>query len=464
MLEERRISEPLGLQALAALRAEEEPWLEQCFVPPDDFALMGGKCSIAVFGKPGSGKSAVCRMLLREAGGASARPRYLIVPWQPMPPAFAAPTGFQSVPGQVAYILDACALALLTQLVAEPQRWYSAPSWARRFLVWFIRRFLREDAESRLGPEVALHEETGLQLLRELQQEESDTELIAVDDWPLIGAELSKVAQRLGWEGVWIIVDGIEPWFIAQPHQVRSALAAFFATLPLFQEASLAYKAFLPDRLQPALASVAGIERYRVHPYRLHWQEEQLVTIVERRLTLAFGHTMSLQDLCAAKELKLWLARIGGDSPRAWLEAIRPLVSYAFAHRESLPVSTKTWKELRRQHPPRLELDEARACVRVGGREIPADAMTGGAFRLLRYLYQNAGRPIPWEELYYRGYRELPYIPRVPEDEGYEERTTWGPILYTRLSDLRKVIEPDPSDPFYIETLRGQRVIFHLPW
>jgi DNA-binding response OmpR family regulator len=173
---------------------------------------------------------------------------------------------------------------------------------------------------------------------------------------------------------------------------------------------------------------------------------------------------MSLQDLCAAKELKNWLVRTGGESPRAWLEAIRPMVSYAFAHGQNLPVSTKTWKDLRKQNPPRLELDEARACVRVGGREIPVEAMTSGGFRLLRYLYQNAGRPVSWEELYYRGYRELPRIPRTPEDQGYEDRKVWEAVLYTRLSDLRKAIEPDPKDPLYIETVRGQGVIFHLPW
>ncbi len=49
------LDQPLGSEALAALRAEEEPWLERCFVPPNDFALMGRQFSIAVFGKPGSG-------------------------------------------------------------------------------------------------------------------------------------------------------------------------------------------------------------------------------------------------------------------------------------------------------------------------------------------------------------------------------------------------------------------------
>ncbi len=74
------------------------------------------------------------------------------------------------------------------------------------------------------------------------------------------------------------------------------------------------------------------------------------------------------------------------------------------------------------------------------------------------------GNEFHGEELYYRGYREYPVIPRVPEDQGYEERKNWESTMFTRLSELRKAVEPDPEDPLYIETLRGEGIIFHLYW
>ncbi|MGB9777537.1 MAG: winged helix-turn-helix domain-containing protein [Anaerolineae bacterium] len=454
----------LGLNALAALRAEEEPWLARCFVPPDEFALMGGLRSVAVFGKSGSGKSAVCQMLLKEAGVFSSEPRFLVVRWQPMPSALEALTGFQSVPGQVAHLFDSCAYTLLEHLVTEPPRWREAPHWACRFLVWFIRSFLQGDRESRVGP---LEEQAGREgtlVLKDLLDGEEIPPLIATDQWPLIGRELSKTVQRLGWEGIWIVIDGIEPWVEAQPQRAGAALGALLASLPLFQETSLAYKAFLPSRLQPILASAAGLERGRLQPFRLNWREDQLILMTEKRLSLAFGRPMTLRHLCGTPGLLEWLRRAGGDSPRAWLEAVRPLVAHALACHPDKPVPEETWKTLRRQNPPRLELDAETGAIRVGGREIPVGSLPPGGLRLLHYLYRNAGRRISWEELYYLGYRGRASVPRTSDDSGYEERKTWESVLFTRLSELRKAIEPDPEDPLYIETLRGEGIIFHLYW
>ncbi len=295
----------------------------------------------------------MCQMLLDEAGASSPEPRFLVVRWQPMPAALEALTGFQSVPGQVAHLFDSCAYALLEHLTSEPPRWHAAPNWARRFLVWFIRSFLQGDRESRVGPLEERLGREGALVLQDLLDREDITPLMATDQWPLIGRELSKTVQRLGREGIWIVIDGIEPWVEAQPQRAGAALGALFSSLPLFQETSLAYKAFLPSRLQPILASAAGLERGRIQPCRLTWREEQLVRITKRRLALAFGHPMTLQDLCGAPGLLEWLRRTGGDSPRAWLESIRPLVVYALACHPDKPVPEETWKTLRRQNPPR---------------------------------------------------------------------------------------------------------------
>lgn len=451
------------MEAMAALRAEEEPWLAHCFVYPDEFPLMGGLRSVAVFGKPGSGKSAVCRMLLEEAKAFSSEPRYLIVRWQPMPAALEALTGFQSVPGQVAHLFDSCAYTLMEHLSIAPSRWRTAPGWARRFLVWFIQHFLLGDKGIRIGPLEERVGRDGKRVLSDLLQGE-ESPLMPTDQWSLIGRELSKTVQRLGWEGMWVVVDGIEPWVETQPQKAEAALAALFASLPLFQETSLAYKAFLPSRLQPTLASAAGLERGRVQRYSLAWKEEQLLLLVEQRLALAFGRSMTLQDLCGAPGLLNWLRRTGGDVPRAWLETVRPLVAYALARRLNEPISEETWKTLRSQNPPPLEFDEETGYIRVGGREVPGGALPPGGLCLLRYLYRNAGRQISWEELYYRGYRGYPSVPLVPEDQGYEVRKNWESTLFTRLSELRKAIEPDPEHPLYIETVRGKGVIFHLYW
>lgn len=80
-----------GLAVFGALRAEDEPWLEECFVPPAEFDLMGGAPSAIVFGPPGIGKSAVRAMLVRRAGGRRASSPFTgspILPYGNRPPDF----------------------------------------------------------------------------------------------------------------------------------------------------------------------------------------------------------------------------------------------------------------------------------------------------------------------------------------------------------------------------------------
>jgi hypothetical protein len=289
--------------------------------------------------------------------------------------------------------------------------------------------------------------------------------LLPPDNWPLVAAELSKALVRLKLKGLWVVVDGLERWIDVHFDYMVSALGAFFSTLPLFEHAAFAYKVFLPSRLQPHLAAAAGLERNRIQPYRLAWREEQLIEIVERRLAVALGEDgFSLGELCSAEGLLTWLRRGGGNRPRAWLELVRPLIARYVSDDRERPIEEGEWLELRSQAPPRLFLDEANRQAVVGGREVSAAEMTSGGYRLLCYLFKNAGRVVPWDELYYQAYRGLDHTPSSPADEDYEEPFSYESILYSRISDLRKAIEPDPQSPLYLDTVRGSGVALRLSW
>jgi hypothetical protein len=459
------VREPVGMAAFGSLQAEDEPWLADCFVPPADFDLMGGMYSIVVFGAPGSGKSAVREMLLKRQRGPSGRSRCLIAHWQPMLPVSESVVGFQSVPGQVSYVFDTCAMAVVEHLASYPGVWAGAPDWVRRLLSWFVHRFVQGDLATRAG--FFLEQQRGLttEAVANLLSAEPDEDLLPPHNWPLVAAELSKALICLGLDGLWIVADGLEPWIQPQFERIASALSAFFSTLPLFEQAAFAYKVFLPVGLQSTLAAAAGLERHRVHPYRLEWREEQLIEIVEQRLSMAFGgRPFGLQDLCSAGGLLEWLRRGGGNRPRAWLELVRPVAAYYLSQRLNHPIEEDLWKELRRRSLPRLVVDEANRRVVVGGREVSTREMTSGGYRILCYLYRNAGKVVSWEELYFRGYRGLEHVPRTPDDEDYEPPALYERTLHSRMSDLRKAIEPDPQYPVYFDTVKGSGVVLRLPW
>lgn len=456
---------PVGVTAFGSLRAEDEPWLKDCFVPPADFELMGRMYSIVVFGTPGSGKSAVREMLTRRCQDPSHSPNCLIARWQPMPPVSGTVSGFQSATGQIAWVFDACAMAVLEHLAYRPESWAEAPGWTQRMLSWFVHRFVQGDLSARAGQFLESQKETKPDAVRMVLSTEPTEDLLPPHNWPLVAAELSKALTRIGLDGMWVVVDGVEPWVQTQFERITSALCAFFSTLPLFEQADFVYKAFLPAALQPHLASAAGLERHRVHPHRLTWREAQLIQMVERRLALMSGeYPFPLDKLCTANDLLSWLRRGGGDKPRAWLELIRPLVTYYASQNLDQPIGEDVWKELRLQSPPRLSIDESHRQAFVGGRIVSVEEMTSGGFRLLCYLYKNAGRIVPWDELYFRGYRGLEHTPRSSGDEGYEPPALYEHTLHSRMSDLRKAIEPDPGEPIYFNTIRGKGVILKLMW
>lgn len=453
------------MAAFGSLRAEDEPWLEKCFVPPRDFELMGRESSVIVFGAPGTGKTAVQEMLLNGCRDPAGKPKYVVARWRPNLLRMGSTVGFQSVPNQVSSVFSACGMAVLEYLAAYPYVWDEAPVWARQQLIWFAHRFVKGDLAARAAYLLEQSEGTGSEIVASIVHSEIERDLIPPNDWSQVAAELSKALIRSGLKGVWVVVDGAEPWVDRRFDDLVSSFSAFFSTLPLFEQSDFAYKVFLPALMQPHLAAAAGSERHRVRSYLLDWSEDKLIDMVERRLALAFGRrSFTLGELCSAKGLLEWLRRGGGNRPRSWFELVRPLVACYISEDREEPIEESEWRELRRQAPPRLVLDEANRRAIVGGREVRAKEMTSGGYRLLCYLYENAGRVVPWNELYYRGYRGLDHMPRSAADENYEPPSSYESILYSRVSDLRKAIEPDPQSPLYLDTIRGKGISLRLRW
>ena len=446
------------------LRAEEEgDWLDECFVAPEGFERLMGERSVVVFGRPGAGKSALCRMLERRAQES----RRLAVRWSPLGSSLLSE---MSLTDLLAEAFDACGLALLEYLVRSVA-FEALPSWARQMLRWFIHRFVRGNLYARAGPflfsESVFPQTAAFSRTRRIPSQAMllappKKDLLPPNDYPLILAELSKALRAAGLEGLWILVDigGIGD---EATSGLVASLGRLLSALPLFERGGFSWKLFLPSRLEAQLVGLGGLERRRLDCFRLEWEIPALRQIVERRLALATGDpSLRLEDLCSAPAWLPWLEKVGGAIPREWLEQVRPVLERYLSDR--CPVDEATWRTLRRKYPPRLYLDEAEEVLLVGGREIPLSELSGHPLDLLRYLYPRANRTVSRPELYFRACRGLPAIPRVPDDEGYEEEANYRGLLDTALWRLRRAIEPDPGDPVLLRTLRGQGVRLEVRW
>lgn len=449
--------------AFEKLRAEDEPWLEQCFIEPPEFGQLLSDESIIVFGKDGYGKTALCRQLSRCMRDAHEKPTRLLVPWRPMISATGSSEGSGWVRRQAEQALDATALALAQHLAAYPDDFVSAALDTQESLTWFIHRCVLGRPHARLRPLVSPGAR-GSALLGQIL-DASPAGVLYADVGPeLVIAELLGALRDIGIGGVWIMADDLEGMMGADEVGLVHALNGFLAALGLFEPGGLIFKMFVPSQLESALSRASGVIRRRVTAIQLTWNSARLRRLVEARLAFVMGRSnFTLETLCVDPHLLDWLETGGDTSPREWLDQVRPLVRHYLEHDMATPVDNKTWKALRLANPPRLQLDDESRCLVVGGRDISLDKLPGKAYEMLRYLYEKRGIATKGE-LYYRVYLGKETIPRAPSDKDYK-----GPAEYENLIDnyvlrLRKAIEPIPSEPVLLRTVRGHGVELAKRW
>lgn len=452
-----RLPEPrinLGLQVFDSLRAEQESaWLDRVFVSPNDWSAMTSIRSSLILGESGSGKTAL--RLALAAYAQQEKVAVIPVTWQPVLPAINL-VGSALVHDCAEQILNACAKTLLQYFGQRSHSFGQAPDWAKHTLHWFLYHHLHEDRSfflQRLEDELPRE---GFSLVASLITT-PPPRVLSVDAPPMhVVAQLIQALQRLGLQGIWVLSDGLEPWLEVEHQRISDMLQTWLAALSFFEEPNFAIKLVVPTALAPSLVSTSGISRRRLDVFRLAWTPSDLTHIVEQRLAIATEQNgFLLHDLCTAPGLIRWLTEYGGDSPRGWLELVRPLTELYLARSPRSPLDQADWESVRRRHLPLLHLDLQNERVFVGYREV---AVGPAAFRVLRYLYEQRPHTCSREDLYYRAHLDLSFVPREAGDRNWQYPSEWDGVLETALWRIRKSLEPDPKSPVYIITERGKGV------
>lgn len=451
-----------GLSAFGSLRAEDEPWLRACFTPPAEFERVIAPRSTIIFGGPGSGKTTLYQETRARSFDAAGKPARLLVDWRPAPLAADAPADIAWVKQQAAQLFVHCALALADALAHWPELYTIAPPWAQARLAWFMQQYLQGDPTVRLG--ALLDAQSGGTVLTQILTTPVPTILYPDAAPEQVIAEVTNALRATGLEAIWILSDGLEDWSGVEPASYVRGLGALLATLPLFEKVGLIYKLWAPFDFEPELSRAGGLARRRVDSVRLQWDAAALRHLAECRAALALGEPQfDLTQLCPGAEFLPWLEKVGGEAPRAWLDQLAPLVKYYAAHRQQ-PLDAKTWLHLRREHPPRIYMDEISTRVLVGGRVIDLEDLPVKSYEMLRYLYQHAGEVITKGDLYYRCYLGLERIPRTSEDKDYATPKDYEGLIDTSLWRLRRAIEPDPAQPVLLVSKRGHGVVLNVRW
>lgn len=450
-------------QAFGALRAEDEPWLEHCFIAPADFERIVSNRSEVIFGSIGSGKTALYETIKRQNVGPTGEPIRLLIDWRIGTPAVIDPERASSVVrNQVQHLFDLCAVQLATHIAHFPTQFAAAPEWVQQRINWFVQAYVRDRPEIRLGHLVDRNL-PGSSILRLLLATKPPG-ILHPDAAPQETIdELTIGLEQIGLQGVWFLVDDIEGHAHNDEKLMLEMFQALLGTLPLFEKSGFAFKLFVPERFEGVISRTSGFERRRISGIRLRLTPLELQRIVNRRLQLVTGDAdFHLGRLYLEDEIVAWLQAVGAESPRHWIDQVYPLISYYVANNLDRILTKKEWNSLRQNYPPRFYFDSEKKSVIVGGRVMTLDEVPPNAIDMLAYLFDHSKEIVSREELYFLAYKSGNRRIPVAGEPDYESPNDYRGALDTALWRLRNAIEPDPKFPVLLETKRGHGVVLHV--
>jgi len=458
---ERAINPPGAF--LQALRAEEEPWLETVYVPPAEMDALSGEQSMILFGKPGSGRTALRLAITRRVQG-NLQQKALVVNWLPEAPADAL-DGNQLARFAMRQFISVWLEALLLDLINDPEPAGRAPVYLRRGLSFLLHEYLDSDpqfyllARANELPEAGLTEMQALLSLEPIQllRPEATTQTI-------INA-IAAVLKQLGYQKTWIFVDGLEKWQSGLKLQNRDMQAAMLDTLNYFDRKDMTFKVFVLEEFSSLYASIGGVDRFRLLPQVIHWSDEDLLRITDLHSARLFQlDTFSLKQITQDPGFLEWLSKHSGGNPRWWMLLSRPFVQHYISINkdqvQNKQLDEAGWRDIAARYPPPLRILHASQQVLLGAREAK---VSPSGFSILSYLFQNSQRTCSREEVYYLAVCGLEQIPSMSEDR-WETPESWTSRLDTILWRLRRDIEMDLNQPTYIITERGKGICLRNAW
>ena len=439
-----------GLSAFAPLKAEKESWLPQVFVPPRDYDFLAAPGSILIYSLGGGGKSALLQILASRWRGDDEG--ILAVVWRPELPLDEEKSAHHAWRDM---LFAQIGFDLLEYILAVEARVASLSEWASRFLAMFVQLFpppLFDWELMRLQETSSAAGKTWI--AQYLLTSDSPTSSTALAQLPAnrLLQYLLKFLPDVHLSEIVVLVDGLERWETLDQSHLFAFLSDFLATLALFEFPELSFKVALPSSWREGLRSAGAVARRRAEEIELTWSEDELLAMVNKRLAWAMDDPdLTLSSLSPQADLVPWLARYGGRSPRGWLVLARGVLK-AYLENDRHPWSEAQWRQVRRQLLPSLRVT-GRDRIFIGECEITG--LSSNLRTVVRYLYEHSHRICSRDELYFLAYRGLPKIPRKG-DPDYEAPNLWRGSFDMVISRLRQEIEPDPNNPRYLITHRGQ--------
>jgi len=257
----------------------------------------------------------------------------------------------------------------------------------------------------------------------------------------------------LGIDGLYVLVDELdETTELLVPENVASFLEPLLEEWNLLKLPGLGMKFFLPRAARQALLKCESIRWDRLPTYMLNWDDALLLQLLQDRLAaFSDGTVRSLNAFSEVPDMDKTLVRQSWGRPRTLILLGNLLLRHGYERSGGEPVlrsqalDDAIW-EFKKQYTsllPHLRLDEQAGDVFVGS-QLVKDKITENEFKALQYLYKRAGELVTKDEM-------IDAVYGTGAREGITDQA-----IDAMMSRLRRKIEPDPSRPMYLITVRGR--------
>lgn len=286
-----------------------------------------------------------------------------------------------------------------------------------------------------------------------------EAELYRLDDLPVLRCFelIAQISVAAGCALCYVVIDGVDELCVTAGDWTAGAdlLAPLLGNLRLLEVPGLAFKAFVPSDVVAVLRKRGMLRDDRVATFELSWTPLLLNELLRSRLMVFSDGAVPSLTLLAGPELADLDQQLcaAAGSPRALLKLGEQLIQACArgasdddlllrpAHlREALAATGLTAVTATELPPLRLEPD---GTVWIGTHMVEGSReLTPLQRRLLSYLYAQRGQICSPDELIAHVWS----LDRQPSDPK---------SLHNLVNRLIEQIEPDPTNPRYIERRRG---------
>ncbi|HEX3043085.1 MAG TPA: hypothetical protein VHP56_13440 [Solirubrobacterales bacterium] len=336
--------------------AEQEPQLDEYFVPPPYFANVMGDAryprSHLILAPRGGGKTAQRRMIEAESERAG---NFLCVSYD----AFDQPSGFGSDDADLAYHLNQICrrvlVGVLVQLDLDPELSKSVSEHQRQLLKFQIDRFLGSLTEVEMRKAVGSLKNFGdmsrefvakyagpLKAFASVLMSKIGIDNIQVPAQMLEEAKrdealgyhfenLLEIAKAIGFQSTYILVDRVDEMPITDTAGKTFAFIwPVLADLHTLEAPGVAFKLFLWDEIAAAIDE-SNFRRDRIEIERLKWSQAELSDMLAKRLeTYSEGAVTSVNQMVqvgSGFDVHALISYFAHGSPRDMYRLARGIVA-----------------------------------------------------------------------------------------------------------------------------------------